>query len=214
MSISAQCPRCGAPIAFHVSSSLATVCEHCKTVVARTDRALEDLGKTADLVATQSPLALWASGKYRNTGFQLTGRAQLRHGAGGVWDEWYLAFDDGTWGWLAEAQGRFYLSFRQHTSDPVDPSSVVAGHPIRIGNPPMTMTVAETGQAEMLAARGEIPYRLEPGKRYWYADLSGPNRAFGTIDFSERPSLLFLGHEVTLAELGLAGGRGAESQGP
>jgi len=40
----------------------------------------------------------------------LTGRAQNRHELGGVWDEWYATFSNGWVGWLAEAQGKFYLT--------------------------------------------------------------------------------------------------------
>lgn len=201
MSIAAQCPNCGAPIEFHVSSSVVTVCESCDTVVARADRSFEDLGKTSDLVQTQSRLSLWLTGTFQGVGFQLTGRAQLQHGAGGVWDEWYMAFDDGRWGWLAEAQGRFYLTFRdQGTASSEMPN---AGDYVTVGEPSVMMTVAEVGQSSVLAGRGEIPYRLDVGRSYWYADLSGPAGMFGTIDYSETPPALFLGHEVSFASLGL-----------
>ena len=190
---------------------MATVCESCNALVARTDRSVEDLGKAADLLQTRSPLALWLGGRHQGVGFQLTGRAQLRHGSGGVWDEWYLAFDDGTWGWLAEAQGNFYLSHRQPEAGAIDPQSLIAGHPVKVGNPPTSMVVAETGEAEMLAARGEIPYRPEIGRRYWYADLGGPGGSFGTLDFGEKPPALFLGKQVSLADLGLETGTGAGS---
>ena len=32
---------------------------------------------------------------------------------GGCWDEWYATFSNGWVGWLAEAQGHFYLTFYQ-----------------------------------------------------------------------------------------------------
>ena len=32
---------------------------------------------------------------------------------GGQWDEWYATFSNGWLGWLAEAQGRFYLTFQR-----------------------------------------------------------------------------------------------------
>lgn len=207
MGIAAQCPNCGAPIEFTVSSSIVIVCDSCSTVVARTDRAFEDLGKSSDLVQTRSPLALWLTGNFAGVGFQLTGRAQLQHGAGGVWDEWYMAFDDGRWGWLAEAQGRFYLTFRNH--GPASASEMIKpGVKVSVGDPAVSMTVAEAGEATLLTGRGEIPYRLEPGKRYFYADLSGADGAFGTIDFSEQPPAVFIGRQVSLAELNLQGGSG------
>ena len=204
MSIHAQCPNCGAPIAFQVDSSIVTVCDSCSTVVARTDRAFEDLGKISDLVQTRSPLSLWMSGTFEGVGFQLTGRVQIQHGAGGVWDEWYMAFDDGRWGWLAEAQGRFYLTFR-HNGPAVATEKLQPGVKVSVGDPAMAMTVAETGEATLSAGRGEIPYRLEPGRRYPYADLSGAGGTFGTIDFSENPPAVFIGRQVSIAELGLIG---------
>lgn len=204
MSIAAECPGCGAPIAFHVSSSLVTICEHCSTAVARTDRALRDLGKTADLHQTRSPLRLWESGSYHGVGFQITGHVQLLHGAGGVWDEWYLACDDGHWGWLAEAQGRFYLSFRDHDATIPGNQSLVAGSRVELGNPPVSLVVAEAGEARLLGARGEIPYYFRPGHRYHYVDLSGAAGEFGTIDFGDETPAVYLGREVTLAELGMA----------
>src|SRR6185436_540066 len=109
--LQANCPTCGAPVAFKQGSSIVVVCEFCRSAVARTDRALEDLGKVAEIAETGSPLDLGLRGSYNSVPFELTGRAQLGHEAGGIWDEWYAAFADGRWGWLAEAQGRFYLTF-------------------------------------------------------------------------------------------------------
>jgi hypothetical protein len=57
----------------------------------------------------------------------------------------------------------------------------------------------------MLGAKGEIPYLLVPGETYEYADLSGPRGEFATIDYSEAMPMLFIGREVTLAEIGFAG---------
>src|ERR1044072_5342669 len=164
----ANCPACGAPVAFKQGSSIVVVCEFCHSVVARTDRALEDLGKVAEIVETGSPLDLGLTGSYQSVRFELTGRAQLGHEAGGFWDEWYAAFSDGRWGWLAEAQGRFYLTF--HIQVP-SPNTLPAFDSLQLGqqvwaipaqSPPV---VAEKGTARMLAASGEIPYLLTPGEK-------------------------------------------------
>src|SRR5687768_5823737 len=109
--LQANCPACGAELIFKTGSSIVVVCEYCNSAVARTDRALEDLGKVAEIVESGSPLDVGLTGTYRGVAFELTGRAQLGHAAGGIWDEWYAAFANGGWGWLAEAQGRFYLTF-------------------------------------------------------------------------------------------------------
>jgi len=72
--------------------------------------------------------------------------------------------------------------------------------------------VAETGRATARGAKGEIPYLLTPGETYYYADLSGVNNAFGTLDYNESPPLIYLGQQVTLAELGITTTRAVERE--
>jgi hypothetical protein len=210
MALRANCPACGAEVLFKTGSSVVLVCEFCRSVVARTDRGIEDLGKVADVAESGSPLETGLRGVYLGVAFELTGRAQLQHAAGGFWDEWYAAFADGRWGWLAEAQGRFYLTFQIQVPSPnaLPPfDSLQLGQQvwaIPAAQPPV---VAEKGTARMLAAEGEIPYLLKPGETYPYADLSGAGGVFGTLDYGEQPPFVFMGRETTLAELGLAHAR-------
>jgi len=202
--VEAICPACGAPVSFKIGSSIVVICEFCNSVVARADRRLEDLGKVADLAETGSPLDIGLKGVYQRSAFELTGRAQLGHQAGGVWDEWYAAFADGRWGWLAEAQGRFYLTFEQALPEP---QILPPFNRLELGAPvaalPIPLMVAEKGEARALGAKGEIPYRLVPGEQHVYADLSGPHGEFATLDYSEAPPSFFVGREVTLEELGI-----------
>ena len=83
----ANCPACGAEVTFKQGSSVVVVCEYCNSVVARTDRGLEDLGRVAEVAESGSPLEVGLRGVYRGVAFELTGRAQLGHAAGGMWDE-------------------------------------------------------------------------------------------------------------------------------
>jgi hypothetical protein len=189
-------------VIFKVSSSIVTVCEYCNCAVARGDRQLEDLGKVADLVDTGSLLRIGLKGIYCGAPFELVGRAQFEHEAGGIWDEWYAAFADGRWGWLAEAQGRFYMTFEQ----PLPGGGLIPPfEALELGRgiPTIPFIVAEKGVARSLGAKGEIPYRLMPGQEHRYADLSGPGGAFGTIDYSQWPPIIFIGREIPLSELGI-----------
>lgn len=189
------------------------VCPYCRSALARTDRGLNDLGKVAEIVESESPLRLGLKGVWNGNRFELTGRAQLRHDMGGFWDEWYATFSNGWVGWLAEAQGKFYLTFYQPlpegrvlpSFDAVQVGQIVQEIPAQTG-----MIVAEKGTATSVAAEGEIPYQLTPNERSQYADLTGKNNAFGTIDYSTSPPWVFLGSQVTLADLGLADARPAE----
>ena len=115
--LEAPCHSCAAPVEFKSRTSLVTICPYCQSVVARGDKKLEDHGKVADLVETQSPLSLDVKGKFRGKPFRIVGRVQYQHSAGGVWDEWYAQFPNGKWGWLAEAQGSFYMTFQKKVKD-------------------------------------------------------------------------------------------------
>lgn len=202
----ANCPACGAPVEFKSGQSIVVICNYCRSAIARTDRDLKDLGKVAELVETGSPLDVGVRGKWKDVPFELTGRAQLGHEMGGQWDEWYATFSNGWLGWLAEAQGRFYLTFQYPLPEnaKVPPFEQLQLGQAIPGLPwPTPLIVAETGRATALGAKGEIPYLLTPGETYYYADLSGVNRSFGTLDYNESPPLVFLGQEVTLAELGI-----------
>ena len=211
----ANCPACGGPIEFKSGQSIVVICSYCRSAVARTDRDLKDLGKVAEIVETGSPLDVGLRGKWKDVPFELTGRAQLGHEMGGRWDEWYATFSNGWLGWLAEAQGRFYLTFQYPIPEGVQ---LPPFEQLQLGQPvpglpwPKPLIVAETGRATALGAKGEIPYLLTPGETYYYADLSGTDNAFGTLDYNESPPLVFLGNQVTLEELGITTTRAPEKE--
>lgn len=199
--VSASCPACGAAIVFGVDTSLVAVCRHCDSIVGRGDQKLEDLGKAGRLTETGAVLEAELVGRFDGRRFQLTGRTQLRHEAGGTWDEWYAHFDDGRWGWLAEAQGRYYLTFESKKPPQAKFDTIVLGK--AVAGVPGILVAAEKGVATAIGAEGELPFRLEPGARYRFADLAGSSGDFATIDFSEDPPKLFVGKEVTLQEIGI-----------
>lgn len=216
-----QCPTCGAPVEFRYDDSFVRVCDSCRAAVVRGDRGVETLGTIADLVPTASPLALFSDGKYKGEGFMLVGRAQYAHPAGGVWDEWYAKMDDGRWGWLAEAQGRFYLTFETlGAGDPPLWSQVFPGATIQLEDDgPKLFTVGERAVTELVAAAGEIPFRFTPGTKSAFADLSDNAGRFATIDYGdpdddEDAVTIYIGRQVSLRELGLSPSGGGETAAP
>ncbi len=213
--LKANCPSCAAPIEFQKGSTIVLVCPFCRSAVARTDRGLSDLGKVAEIMDSESPLKLGLKGQYKNERFELTGRAQMRHELGGVWDEWYATFSNGWVGWLAEAQGKFYLTFYQPLPNGAQIPSfeqLQLGQPVTAIPSQNPLMVTEKGTATSVAADGEIPYRLEPNERSNYADLSGKNNAFGTIDYSINPPWTFVGSQVSLEEIGLGAAKSVKRE--
>jgi len=200
----ANCPACAGPVEFRCRTSLVSVCPQCRCVVGRKDRRIEDHGRVAALVDTQSPLRTGLSGRFRGKPFQITGRVQYQHPAGGVWDEWYCRFPNEVWGWLSEAQGNFYLTFaRRGALDAVDDSQLEPGSVVKIGQ--SEFTVAEVNDATIAGAEGEIPGDVRPGAAHSFADLYGSEAQFATLELSEdgHVSSVFQGWQVSLAELGL-----------
>ncbi|MGE3466715.1 MAG: DUF4178 domain-containing protein [Pyrinomonadaceae bacterium] len=204
--LQANCPSCAAPIEFKAGSTIVLVCPYCRSAVARTDRGLEDIGKVAEIVDSESPLRIGLKGEYKGSRFELTGRAQLKHELGGVWDEWYATFSNGWVGWLAEAQGRFYMTFYQPVTEGTrlpDFAGLQLGQTVPEIPNPVPLMVQEKGRGTSVAADGEIPYKLTPGEQFEYADLAGKNGAFATIDYSMDPPWVFVGEMVTLDQIGL-----------
>ena len=202
--MASNCPSCAAPLAFR-PGTLVSVCKACGSACARTDRDPELIGKVAALVETGSPLALGAAGRFAGRSFSVAGRLQMAHPLGGVWDEWYLALDDGRWGWLAEAQGRFLLTFRHPSKAPVPPfEALQPGGQLDLGEEGR-WTIQEASEARVASAAGEIPWRVDLQEAFRFADLGGPHGAFATLDYSEMPPALYLGREVPFADLNLKG---------
>ena len=72
--------------------------------------------------------------------------------------------------------------------------------------------VQEKGVATSVAADGEIPYQLTPNEESQFADLAGKGNAFATIDYSMSPPWVFVGHQVTLEEMGLGDAKSAKRE--
>jgi len=204
--VTVRCPTCGAEVEFRYDDSFVRVCGHCRSAVVRTDRGVETLGQFADLMPMASALRLFAEGRYGTTGFLLIGMAQLRHAAGGVWQEWYAKLDGGQWAWLSEAQGRIYLTFERPDVPVPSIAQLAPGSQIMLAGAPFT--VAERGTATYVSALGEIPYRLVPSSSFQFVDLSDGRGGFATIDYGDGSELpaVYLGYQVTPQGLGLSGG--------
>ncbi|MBI3132825.1 MAG: DUF4178 domain-containing protein [Acidobacteria bacterium] len=202
--MASNCPSCASPLAFR-PGTMVSVCKACGSLCARTDRDPQLIGKVAALLETGSPLAVGATGRFAGRAFSVAGRIQMAHPLGGVWDEWYLALEDGRWGWLAEAQGRFLLTFPTATKAPVPAyEALQPGQQVDLGEQGR-FAIQEASEARVAGAEGEIPWRVSLQESFRFADLGGPNGAFATLDYSEQPPLLYLGRDVPFADLHLHG---------
>ncbi|MEL6184076.1 MAG: DUF4178 domain-containing protein, partial [Myxococcota bacterium] len=197
-----SCPNCGGTVEFKAGSSLLSVCPYCSSAVARLGDdvgELEILGKVAPLIDLGSPLSLGTFGRWGNLGFRLVGHAQYDHGAG-PWNEWYATFDDGRWGWLAEAQGRVYITFGQDVPGLPRWGELQVGGSFAVGK--HTLVATEKKVATFLGAEGEMPFAAAPGSETRYVDAEGENHMFATLDYEgETAERIFVGQELDYDQL-------------
>ena len=203
--LSAECPNCGSSVAFRHAASAATVCESCHSTVLR--EGVDQLvlwGQVSAFSRDLSPIQVGAEGVVGNRRFSVAG--VLRRSRPGVrWNEWYVVFDDGGTGWLAEGNG-----FLQIFGGPLPGVHVPGAHHL---SPGMELdlgdtrwVVIEVSQAAVSAADGELPFPVRGGEMRAYADLrSKDGRQTGTIDYSEDSPELWPGRVVTLESLKMTG---------
>ena len=196
-----NCPSCGAPVQFRWSSAVQTVCPFCHSILVRDDLVLQNVGVVADLPPDPSPICLWTEGVYRGKSFQVLGRILYEWDNGG-WNEWHIVFSDGASGWLSDAQLQYAVSFRADPGVPVPPAEEVSpGRHLVFSQ--VDYEVSTLTLARYKGVEGELPFAYHDKTTMAFADLRSSGRAFATLDFSEKPPLLFLGEWVNFDELQL-----------
>ena len=212
MPFRANCPACGAPVAFRSSASFHAVCEFCRSTLVRQDGKLENLGRMADLVEDASPLRLGSEGRYQGTHFAIIGRIQLRYAAG-VWNEWHLLFDDQRTGWLSDAAGEYVVSFlTPPRAELPSLESLAPEDALTLAGREFVVTDIE--QATCVAGEGELPFSFGAGYPAPLVDLrtrDGAAAGFATIDYSETPPLFFVGQSLPFAAFAFTGLRDGEA---
>ncbi|TWT94887.1 hypothetical protein Pla100_34580 [Neorhodopirellula pilleata] len=207
------CPNCAAPVEFRFGGTLVTICEFCNSAVARDDQDLKLIGKVAQLVQTQSLVQIGSTGSFRGKPFEVIGRVQYQHAAGGVWDEWYLRFPGDKMAWLAEAQGQIHLTFprqiRKRTPVP-DFEDLSVGQRIQYGE--NDLTVVEKGVAKAGSAQGEIPWAFQPNADHIYADLIGHGGWFATFEYEPSGNEI-VAHQASVGRIVQPDELGIESTG-
>ena len=202
--LTSACPQCGAPIKFGGAHSVVCVCDHCQSLIARAESTVEKLGKVPDLVAIDTRLALGDSGRMQELTFQVLGRLQLQQGVAS-WNEWYVAWSDGSFGWLAEAAGRVIVSRRleRRVSLPAFDRLEVGQ---RVALPGVgEVVIEELGDARVLSAQGELPFLPQLEHVYRFADGSLSGGLYATFEYgdADEPSDVFVGRELSYEAAGL-----------
>ncbi|EEF23643.1 conserved hypothetical protein, partial [Ricinus communis] len=150
-----SCPSCGAEVTFRSHASVMAVCEYCSTRVLKDADAVKDLGKMSSVLEDYSPIQIGTAGVLGGRPFTVVGRIQLRYSAG-MWNEWYLLFDDGKTAWLGDSSGMYTITAEYEGEIGTQPFEALApGRTYSIGNG--MYTAAEIRVADYIGGQGELP---------------------------------------------------------
>jgi hypothetical protein len=197
----ANCPSCGAPVKFLWSSAVQTTCEFCHSILVRTDVDLKKVGEVSDLPADASPIQIGTEGAYQNKSFVVVGRIIYEYELG-AWNEWHLVFNDGSSGWLSDAQLEYDLSWASKPPTPLPTSdSIHQGQTFQWNS--KAFQVTSRTHAHYKGVQGELPFEYWDKSDVLFADLRSTSADFGTIDYSENTPLLFIGRAVEFEDLHL-----------
>lgn len=223
------CPNCGAAVPFPSAIAVFAVCGFCRSSVVRRDAQVEAMGQQAQLPPDISPLQLGTQGTWNGKAFTLIGRVRMGYREG-TWNEWCADFGDGTWGWIAEAQG-FYMAslevappddlpgvaeWRERTDRAAGTEgwtlldarlmrgreTLAVGAVVQVAG--VEYTVRDTKQTEVLGSEGSLPFAAVPGRAAISGDLGAPGRRFANVEYAEDGIRVFVGNTCTFRELGLS----------
>ena len=206
-----NCPQCGAKVEFRWSGAVQAVCEFCGSILVRTDLDLKKVGSVADLAMEDaSPIQINTEGVWDKKAFVVVGRILYEYEQGG-WNEWHLMFNDGTSGWLSDAQLDWSVTRQfDSTGVPQTPNGIEPGktltltHPVRpaeLGTSNFEVTTIT--RAHYKGVEGQLPFEYWDKKEVTFVDLRTHGREFATLDFSDPEPLLFIGRFAEFEELQL-----------
>lgn len=194
------CPNCGAKIVFRGSSSVQTVCEYCKSILIRTDVDLQKVGQVADLPPDSSPIQIGTEGTYNHKGFVALGRIIYEYELGS-WNEWHLMLNDGSSGWLSDAQDEYGVSFAAPGRKLPEAVQCEVGQSYVWDNQRYEVTTQTT--AHYRGVQGELPFQYWDKEDVTFVDLRSGTGKFATIDYSDLKPVLYLGEMVEFESLAL-----------
>jgi hypothetical protein len=169
-------------------------------MVVRHEVNVEAIGQAAQLPEDLSPLQIGTHGEIDGQGFILIGRVRIAYDEGS-WNEWCALFGDNRYGWVAEAQGFFMVSFEFTPPDDFakSPGELLPGASWTIQN--QTYTVADSKQSTCLGCEGELPFQATPNRKATSVDLSGVDSRFASMEFSDAGIRLFVGRYARFDDL-------------
>jgi hypothetical protein len=188
-----NCPACAAQVKFQSSASVFGICSYCQSTLVRHDKNIESLGKMAQLPPDMSPVQIGSGGKWMKVNFMIIGQKKMswEHG---LWNEWFIMFDDARTGWLGEAQGHWAISFGDTSIIAPAAKDLLVGQSYKLGK--KTYLLDDFKDASCSGSLGELPAQALKGDKFTSADFTGDNLSFASVDYSSSIPIAYLGSYV------------------
>jgi hypothetical protein len=169
-------------------------------MVVRHDVDVESIGKAAILPPDLSPLQIGARGEFEGQGFSLIGRVRVAY-EDGSWNEWCAVFGDGRYGWVAEAQGIFMVSFENALPPdfPSEADELRDGYKVNLAG--YSYAATDRKETVCLGSEGELPFVASPGRKAKSIDFTGADGCFACAEFSESGARFFVGRFARFDDL-------------
>lgn len=194
-----SCPSCGAQVQFRSHASVVAVCEFCRATVMKDADSVKDLGKMSSALEDYTRIQIGTAGVVGGRNFSVVGRIQLRYSAG-MWNEWFLLFDDTGTGWLGDSSGLYTVTTEADAGGALPAfADIEPGKQYAIAG--QLFTASEKRSAACIGGQGELPFRVGEGWQARVVDFRAGAR-FVTLDYSDSDTpALYNGVAVTLEEM-------------
>jgi hypothetical protein len=193
MSQTKSCPSCGAPLDIKNRFVKMVTCDFCGQVMLLKDTGLDLTGRVAKLTEFPSRLYIDAAGKLEGKPFQVVGRLRYQYDSG-MWDEWFLTFDDGRPGWLQEDEGTFILYHKSTLTGSIPPfERIRVGDTVKIGG--RNVFITQKGEANILGGEGQLAFTILPGDEIRYLDGNSAEEQV-SIEFTSNEIEFLVGRAV------------------
>jgi ribosomal protein S27E len=118
----------------------------------------------------------------------------------GMWNEWYVMFDNGNTAWLGDASGQYTITAEAPGAHNFPQfASLIPAHSYMLNG--YSYTASDVRSAECIGGQGELPFQVGAGYQTQVADLRNA-KSFITLDYADpgQPKM-YVGQAVTLDEL-------------
>jgi hypothetical protein len=210
-----NCPNCGAPLNVQSMGSKQVVCPNCGSQIDLTRPPFSIMGNVGNRPEpTGTPFQLGMQGTVGQDTYSVIGRiryvdtGETYPSVGGhydddddddegsdIWDEWLLLSAQGAYRWFSDSEDVGLVLWYPFTPTvPVDPSTIVRGGTIDLGQGPAR--VRSRGSATINYLEGEMTWSARVGDRMNYAEAVARDNTMLSVEWTENEAEFYAGQRL------------------